>query len=620
MTTRAFLLALAILSAAEAQTYSNTTLNAKYYFRELYFVTDSTGNPTDVRSASGAIIFDGKGGYSVIANENVGTGAAAPLGVSGNYSLTSNAAVTLTDPLKTSGSLNARYTPEAVFGSSSDATDNTFDFFIAIPEPAGGYTVKSLTGTYFVSTFELTGAGASNARSALLLSLQPDGNGNIPGFNMNGHAANVDNGLPFVGFNPGATYTVNSDGSGAINFGSLDQSQFVSGTKPIYISKSSNMFIGASTDPGVQDLIIGVKAMSTAPAPTNASWSGSFFTAGLRLQVSPANPTSSCYTGGLNSNGNVALFTRRLRQAAVPNTFSYTGSQTYSVSPDASVIAGDYVAGLGAAGLLVQAEASQEDVTGYEIGFASAYPAFTGSGVFVNPYGVVNAASNSPGGAPVSPGEFVAVFGTNLAASTLQAGAPYPSVLGGVTVTVNNLPAPIYLVSANQINFLVPYAVTGSAANIVVKNSTGTSNTATVPLSATSPGIYSVDYSGAGYGVILHADYSLVSPASPAKRGETVQVFLTGLGAVSPPVADGVAAPSNPLSQVALNPSQLNVYMNGQPAAVQFAGLAPGFPGLYQLNVTVPMNLTSDPTAAGQFDIAINTPDAFNDQVFIPIQ
>ena len=56
--------------------------------------------------------------------------------------------------------------------------------------------------------------------------------------------------------------------------------------------------------------------------------------------------------------------------------------------------------------------------------------------------------------------------------------------------------------------------------------------------------------------------------------------------------------------------------MNGQPAAVQFAGLAPGFPGLYQLNVTVPKSLTT----LGQVDVAINTPDAFHDQVFIYIQ
>lgn len=616
MTKRALLIASALLGVAQAQTYSNATLNAKFYFRELYFVTDATGEPTDVRSAAGAITFDGKGGYNVNAIENIGTSANLPLNYNGAYSVASNAAVTIADPLKSTLNLNARYTAEAVFGTSADATDNTFDFFIAIPEPAGGYNVKSLSGNYFISTFEITGASASTARSALLLSVQPDGKGNIPGFYMNGHAANVDGGFPAMAFSQGATYTVNSDGSGAINFGAVNSSQYVSGTKPIYISKSGNMFIGGSTDPGVQDLVIGVKAMATTPAPTNTSFSGGFFTAGLRLQVDPNNPTSSCYTGGLNSNGSVELFTRRLRQAAVANTFSFTGSQTYTVGSDASVASGDYAMGLGSAGLFLQSEVSQGDYTGFEIGFGSAYPAFSGTGVYINPYGIVNAASSAPGGAPLSPGEFVTAFGANLAGATMQAGAPYPLTLGGVTVTVNNLPAPIYLVSSGQVSFLVPYAVNGSTANVVIKNSTGTSNTVTLPLASTSPGIYSVDDSGAGYGVILHADYSLVNTASPARRGETVLVYLTGLGAVTPAVADGVAAPSNPLSKVSLTTQQLQVYMNGQPAVVQFAGLAPGFSGLYQLNVTVPMNLT----ALGQVDVAINTPDAFHDQVFIAVQ
>src|SRR5579864_2588946 len=117
MTKRALLFASALLGVAQAQTYNNATLNAKYYFRELYFSTDATGNPTDVRSASGAMLFDGKGGYTIIATQNIGTGNTQPLGVNGTYSVASNAAVTITDPLKTSLTLNARFTGEAVFGS-----------------------------------------------------------------------------------------------------------------------------------------------------------------------------------------------------------------------------------------------------------------------------------------------------------------------------------------------------------------------------------------------------------------------------------------------------------------------------------------------------------------------
>src|SRR5215472_2972557 len=147
--TRAILLAFTLVSAAQAQTYGNPTLNGRYYFRELLFVTDSTGNPTDVRSASGAITFDGKGGYSLSANQNLGIASSTVINQSGTYSVATNAAVTLTDPLKSALNLNARYTGEAVFGSTSEATDNTFALFVAIPQPAGGFSAKNLSGNYF---------------------------------------------------------------------------------------------------------------------------------------------------------------------------------------------------------------------------------------------------------------------------------------------------------------------------------------------------------------------------------------------------------------------------------------------------------------------------------------
>lgn len=613
MINRVLLVALVLTAAAQAQTYNNASLNSKYYFRELYFVTDATGNPTDVRSAVGTITYDGKGGYAISAYQNTGTAPTSLFSATGTYNINAGAVLTMTDPLKGSLNINGRFTTEAVFGSSSEASDNTFDFFIAVPEPAGGDSVKTLNSSYFVSTLELTGASAATARNAFL-SIQPDGKGGIPGYTVRGHAANVNNGFPAKATPIGATYAVNSDGTGSINFGATDPTLYISGTKPIYVSKSGNIFIGGSTDPGVHDLVIGVKSIATSPVPPATSFNGAYFTSGLRLDA--LGQTSDCYTGALNSSGSgTALFTRRARQAGVPNTYSYTGSQAYAFNSDASIAAGDYTFGLGSAGMYVQSEASQIEYTSYEIGFGALYPAFSGNGVYISPYGIVNAASNAPG-APLSPGEFVTAFGANLATQTLQAGAPYPLTLGGVTVSVNNIPAPIYLISKNQINFLVPYGVTGSTASIVIKNSTGTSNTVTMQLATTSPGVYSVDYSGAGFGVILHADYSLVTTANPAHKGETVLMYLTGLGAVAPPVADGVAAPSTPLSNVVLTPQQLQVYISGMPAVTQFAGLAPGFPGLYQINVTIPTTIQT----LNQVPVGINTPDAYHEQVYLFVQ
>ena len=203
------------------------------------------------------------------------------------------------------------------------------------------------------------------------------------------------------------------------------------------------------------------------------------------------------------------------------------------------------------------------------------------------------------------------LYGTGLAKSLQVAAPPYPSSLNGVSVLINNKPAPLYFVSPGQLNVLVPYATTGPTATIMVQNGVN-SNTVTVPVAATSPGIYTLDQSGSGGGAILHADYSLVNAAKPAIGGETVLIYLTGLGTVTPPVADGTAGTGSALHTA---DADLVVYVGGQQATVLFKGLAHGFPGLYQLNVTLPQFLK----ASGNLPLAIQTLNAYHDQVDIQI-
>jgi uncharacterized protein (TIGR03437 family) len=155
----------------------------------------------------------------------------------------------------------------------------------------------------------------------------------------------------------------------------------------------------------------------------------------------------------------------------------------------------------------------------------------------------------------------------------------------------------------------VPYATTGATASIVVNNNGTLSNTVQVPVAATAPGVFTIDRNGIGSGAILHADYKLVTSLNPAKRGETVLIYLTGLGAVNPPVADGTAGLGNPLSRSA---AMVNVLIGGLPATVSYSGLAPLYPGLYQLNVVVPADLAV--TATGPFPLAVQTADSFHDQ------
>jgi minor extracellular serine protease Vpr len=103
-----------------------------------------------------------------------------------------------------------------------------------------------------------------------------------------------------------------------------------------------------------------------------------------------------------------------------------------------------------------------------------------------------------------------------------------------------------------------------------------------------------------------------VSAQSPAQVGEIVLVFLTGLGATDPPTADGAPGPTNPFSQIV---GYLQVLVDGQVAPLNFAGLAPGFAGLYQINIQIPAGVR-----AGDDYVDISTPSAYHSQATIAIQ
>src|SRR5579871_6574846 len=166
----------------------------------------------------------------------------------------------------------------------------------------------------------------------------------------------------------------------------------------------------------------------------------------------------------------------------------------------------------------------------------------------LNTGGVVNAASFLP--APnnqVAAGQIVSIFGGNFMASG-QANAsaiPLPVQLGSNNISVNACGSNIPLFSAfpGQINAQLPFEcpATGSVAMTVTAGGQ-TSAGQTFNLAPASPGIFTQSSTGAGDGVILHADYSAVTPAKPAKSGEQVLIFCTGLGATNPLVATGSAA------------------------------------------------------------------------------
>jgi uncharacterized protein (TIGR03437 family) len=393
---------------------------------------------------------------------------------------------------------------------------------------------------------------------------------------------------------------------GSIAVGAANNAQLLSGSRTLYLSASGNILLGGSTAAGGHDILIGVKPLSGA---TNSTWNATFWGAGLRVDSTAV----TAYSGALAARGQGKLTWTKRFKALGAGVFDYTGVNSYVLGADGTGTSDFTQVALGAAGkAFAGAAINTNDPGAYEIYFGVQVPALTGTGVFLNPLGVVNAASSAPAGNPISPGEFVTLYGTGLAKSNQTAAPPYPLSLNGVSVLINNKPAPLYFVSSGQLNVLVPFATTGATATIVVQNGVN-SNTVTVPVAATAPGVYTLDQSGSGGGAILHADYSLVNAAKPAIGGETVLIYVTGLGTVTPGLTDGTAGTITTLYTA---DADVVVYVGGQQASVLFKGLAPGYPGLYQLNVTLPQF----PKASGNLPLAIQTPNAYHDQVDIPIQ
>jgi uncharacterized protein (TIGR03437 family) len=206
--------------------------------------------------------------------------------------------------------------------------------------------------------------------------------------------------------------------------------------------------------------------------------------------------------------------------------------------------------------------------------------------------GVLNGASFA-NGQPVAPGSLVSIFGTNLSStSSAAASVPLSTSLGNVTVTFNNIAAPLNYVSGGQINAQVPFELTSaSTAQVVVTNQGVASAPQSVQLASVSPGIFALNGGQAvAYG---NTNYMFAAaPGSipglttqPAKilDPQTLVILATGLGQVTPPIADGAGDPT-----IVHNTTGTPVVLVGNvKAQVVFSGILPGFPGVYQINIII---------------------------------
>jgi uncharacterized protein (TIGR03437 family) len=193
---------------------------------------------------------------------------------------------------------------------------------------------------------------------------------------------------------------------------------------------------------------------------------------------------------------------------------------------------------------------------------------------------VVNAASF---GASVAPGGLISIFGSNLAGSLAQAeSVPTPLELGGVRVEVNGTAIPLSVVSPGQINAQLPYGLAVGSASLVVLTD---GRRAPIPLTVKTTAIGVFQWPGQSRAIAVNQDGTLNSAANTESRGRALVFYVTGLGEVSPPLAAGQPAP---LDSLVYAVSTVTAKIGGVDAAVLFAGLAPGFVGVGQINVLVP--------------------------------
>jgi uncharacterized protein (TIGR03437 family) len=187
--------------------------------------------------------------------------------------------------------------------------------------------------------------------------------------------------------------------------------------------------------------------------------------------------------------------------------------------------------------------------------------------------GIVDAASFQPG---IVAGSLFTIFGTGFAA--------------GASVTVGGTAVPVLaLANSNgleQINAQAPFGLTGDSASVTVSVGGISSPAATVRVFPARPALYTFE----SRPLVVHADFTLVTPESPARRGETVALYASGLGPVDNAPALGQPSPSNPLARLR---APLTATLDGVPCEVSYAGLAPGFPGVYQVNLRIPAPVTA---------------------------
>jgi uncharacterized protein (TIGR03437 family) len=220
--------------------------------------------------------------------------------------------------------------------------------------------------------------------------------------------------------------------------------------------------------------------------------------------------------------------------------------------------------------------------------------------------GVVSAATFAP--TPVAPGGIISLFGSQLSDATSSAPVlPLSTQLNNTMVRLGDMQLPLFFTSAGQVNAVVPYGATvNTNLQLLVQRDNTYATPVYVDIAATQPAVLQYEQQQA---IAVDVKGNLIGPTNPAHAGDVLVMYCLGLGAVTPAVADGAAAPSNPPANT-VNP--VTVTVGTQTANVLFAGLTPTLAGLYQIDFYVPQGTPAGDqvpvtlSTGGQTSAAVN--------------
>ena len=584
-------------------------LRGSYYMRQIAFSgVDPTGGIERARALYGVITFDGEGNYSVegrVADNRNGPVETMWFGWAGNYAANSAGMAEIVNPLDPRQVIRAAVGGAAVVGSSTEG--DVHDLFVAVPKGSGTVSADTLAGTWRAAYLDLPQGKSTLARTAFF-TMTANGQGALGDISLGANGVDIGSVSESL---TGASYQFDANGRGRITF--PGGSQVLAGNKLLYLSADGKVLIGGA--PGGFDLLVAVRGATGA---TDSLYQGTYYTAGFTDDPSQMDQGVNhffFYSGSATADGQYGTrWHFRINPAGTP-TYDLTMSGGFHLDADGLMNAPQQRVAVSDGGDAF-IETGNGSVYRFILGVRVEPVPDETARVWLNPIGVVNAASYAPVTNPVAPGEMLELSGIKLARGEAAAqGGALPTELGGVQVTVNGIPAPLFFVSPTIVKAVVPYAVTGKFATFQVFRDAQPSNPVSVYVNLCSPGVFTTLPGGTGPAVAQHADRTPVSAEHPAHAGQDLTLFLTGLGAVTPQVSDGAPGDPDRPNRIVLE-KKLVLFINGQRAPISLAALSPALAGVYEIRFQVP-----EGTPPGDYYLGVDAdPAGFSSQATIRVE